>query len=62
MRVSPQELASTVDERKSVKEGKGLSEKAFWKAARDRAQARKAASETNAPNPGKSWGVMLCST
>ena len=40
---SPRFQALLDRSRKSIKEGKGLSEKAFWQAVRQRAQERKAA-------------------
>ncbi len=40
---SPRFQAMLDRSRRSIKEGKGLSEKAFWKAVRTRAQERKAA-------------------
>ena len=40
---SPRFRALLDRSRQSIKEGKGLSEKAFWEAVRKRAQARKAA-------------------
>lgn len=40
---SPRFQALLDRSRKSIKEGKGLSEKAFWEAVRKRAQERKAA-------------------
>jgi prevent-host-death family protein len=38
--------------RQSIKEGKGLSEKDFWKAVRKRAQERKAAAAAGRPSKG----------
>lgn len=40
---SPRFQAMLNRSRQSIKEGKGLSERAFWEAVRKRAQARKAA-------------------
>jgi prevent-host-death family protein len=42
---SPRFQALLDRSRQSIKEGKGLSEEAFWKAVRERAQERKAAAE-----------------
>jgi antitoxin (DNA-binding transcriptional repressor) of toxin-antitoxin stability system len=43
---SPRFQALLNRSRKSIKEGKGLSETAFWDAVRQRAQSRKAAAAT----------------
>src|SRR5437879_2277947 len=57
---SPRFQALLNRSRKSIKEGKGLSEKAFWQAVRKRAQQRKAAAERRTkrgslPGPLSSW-------
>jgi prevent-host-death family protein len=51
---SPRFQAMLDRSRQSVKEGKGLSEKDFWKAVRKRAQERKAAAAAAADSAAKS--------
>jgi len=46
---SPRFQALLNRSRQSIKEGKGLSEEAFWKAVRERAQERKAAAAASRP-------------